>query len=179
MSLVDLLPRLHDLATDGAPLPDVSPLHGHSLIPLLGNGSAEWDHPVISEYTGEGTCAPVRMVRRGQFKYIYTHGHPVQLFDLQSGPLELEDLAASAAHGELCSELHTILMGGWDPVDVNDRARANQAERHFINQATGGEPYWAYVARPGDGERFVRNASAVGTKAIARFPFVDAVPFEN
>jgi choline-sulfatase len=179
MSLVDLLPTLHDLATDGAPLPDVSPLHGHSLTPLFGDNVDGWDYPVISEYTGEGTCAPVRMVRRGQYKYIYTHGHPAQLFDLENDPLELNDLGASATHVELRSDLHTILMEDWDPVDVNDRARANQAERHFINLATGGDPYWAFEARPGDGERFVRNASAVGTKAKARFPFVDAVPFEN
>ena len=157
----------------------MSPLYGHSVTPLLGNGAGEWDDPVISEYTGEGACVPVRMPLCCQFKYVYTHGHPVQLFDPQSEPLELEDLGASVAHGELRTELHTILMDGWDPVDVNGRTCASQAERYFLNQATAGELYWAYVARPGDGERFVRNASAVGTKAKARFPFVDAVLFEN
>ena len=44
---------------------------------------------------------------------------------------------------------------------------------------TGGEPTWAYVVRAGDDERYVRNASAVATKAAARYPFVEPTPFER
>ncbi len=179
MSLVDLLPTLYDVGSDGAEPPQISPLHGNSLSGLLGAGTADWDHPVISEYTGEGTCAPCRMVRQGPLKYVYTHGHSPQLFDLDNDPLELRDLSDEPAHDVDRKRLHAILMDDWDPEDVNARARANQAERHFINTATGGEPHWAFEARQGDGERYVRNASAVGAKAKARLPYVEPVPFDG
>jgi choline-sulfatase len=118
-------------------------------------------------------------VRDGDYKYIYTHSDPPQLFNLGDDPLELNDLSADTAQSERCTALHALLMDGWGPEDVNACARANQAERHFINSITDGEPHWAYEARHGDGERYVRNASAVGTKAKARYPFVNSVPFEN
>ena len=47
------------------------------------------------------------------------------------------------------------------------------------SRATGGEPYWAYKVREGDDRRFVRNAGAAPTKAKARFPYVEPVPFEQ
>jgi choline-sulfatase len=179
MSLVDLLPTVHDLATDGAPLPEVTPLDGHSLMSLATDNSADWGHDVISEYTGEGTCAPVRMVRSAQHKLIYTHGHPTQLFDLNADPLELSDVATDPAYADIHARLLARILDGWDPIDIDARARLNQSQRHFINRATDGDPSWAFEARHGDKDRFVRNASAVATKAKARYPFVEAVPFED
>ena len=49
----------------------------------------------------------------------------------------------------------------------------------FVQRATGGEPYWAYKVREEDDRRFVRNAGAAPTKAKARFPYVEPVPFEQ
>ncbi|NKC13812.1 MAG: choline-sulfatase [Gammaproteobacteria bacterium] len=180
VSLVDLLPTLHDLATDAAPLPEVAPLDGHSLAPLLGTAAVKhrWEHPVISEYTGEGTCSPCRMIRRGALKCIYTHGHPLQLFDLANDPLELDDKANAPAYAGRRDTLAAQLLDGWDAQDVEARARANQAQRHFIQKVTGGAPTWAFEARPGDTERYVRNASAVATKGKARLPYVPPTPFE-
>ena len=71
------------------------------------------------------------------------------------------------------------IMDGWDPVAVNVACIQSQKERMFIQNATGGEPTWASVFRAGDDERYVRNASAVATKAAARYPFVEPTPFER
>jgi choline-sulfatase len=49
----------------------------------------------------------------------------------------------------------------------------------FVHETTGGEPNWAFRFRPDDSQRFVRNASAVGTKIKARYPFVEPTPFER
>ena len=134
---------------------------------------------MISEYTGEGVIAPCRMIRRDGFKYIYTHGHPPQLYDLDADPLELDNLAGQEATADLERQLRTALLDGWDPDEIHRRCLESQKERLFIQEATGGVPSWAYVSRGGDDQRYVRNASAVGTKAASRYPFVEPTPFER
>ncbi|MEZ5727169.1 MAG: choline-sulfatase [Burkholderiaceae bacterium] len=178
VSLLDLVPTLIEIAGDGKPPQAVAPLDGQSLVPLL-RGMAEDHAPIISEYTGEGVCAPCRMVRRGAYKYVYTHGHPPMMFDLASDPSELQDLAGRPRHADVEEELRALLLDGWDPDRINEQCLQSQRERLFIQEATGGQPNWAFRYRPDDGERFVRNASAIGTKLKARYPFVEPTPFER
>ena len=59
------------------------------------------------------------------------------------------------------------IIDGWDPDAVNVACLQSQKERMFIQNATGGEPPRAYVVWAGDDEHYVRNASAVATKAAA------------
>ena len=179
VSLVDLLPTLVDLGADGKPPEPPSPLDGRSLVPLLKGHEDGWDDTVISEYTGEGTCAPCRMIRRGRYKYVYTHGYPGQLFDLENDPNELVDLAGGAAVRDVEETLRADVLGDWDPEDVARRARASQRARRFIQDVTGGEPTWAFKVRDDDDRRFVRKAGGVSTKGRARFPFVEPTPFER
>ena len=56
VSLVDILPTLVDLATDGTGVDYVTPIEGRSLSPHLA-GDAGHDE-VIGEYFGEGTDTP-------------------------------------------------------------------------------------------------------------------------
>ena len=179
VSLVDLLPTFMDLATDGNAPEPFSSLDGHSLTGLLAGDDKNWDNRVISEYTGEGVIAPCRMVRRDNYKYIYTHGHPPLMYDLAKDPLEVDNLAGRPEVAEAETGLAAEIMDGWDPDAVSAACIQSQKERMFIHKATGGEPNWAYVARVGDDQRYVRNASAVGTKAAARYPFVEPTPFEH
>lgn len=177
-SLVDLLPTFVSWAGRSAP-EDVSPLDGQDLNILIDGNADDWDNAVIVEYTGEGVSAPCRMVRRDSYKYIYTHGHPPQLYDLESDPLELTNLAGNAGTADIETRLHRELMQGYDPEDINQRCIQSQKERLFIHDATKGEPGWAYVNRTGDDARYIRNASAVGVKAKSRYPFVEPTPFER
>ena len=179
VSLVDLLPTLVDMATDGAPPEAVDPLDGNSLTGLLSGSGDGWTNQVVSEYTGEGIRAPCRMARRGRYKYMYTHGFPGMLYDVEADPLERENLVDRPDMAEVAREMHAAVLDGWDPEDVNERCLESQRRRHFIQRATGGEPYWAYKVRDGDDSRFVRNAGAAPTKALARFPYVEPVPFEQ
>lgn len=176
VSLVDLLPTLMEIATDGKGGTLVSPVDGQSLLRLLdGNGNRQ--NRVISEYTGEGVVAPCRMVRRDHFKLIYTHGHPDLLYDLDSDPLELENLAGDPAHQDTRNRLRSEILDGWDPERISARCIQSQKERLFIQETTQGDPNYAYRYRSGDQDRYIRNASAVGTKAKARYPFVEPTPF--
>ncbi len=176
-SLVDLLPTFVEWGS--GQLPEVvSPLDGHSLGGLLSGSDESWDNAVIVEYTGEGVAAPCRMIRRDNCKYIYTHRHPPLLYDLVEDPLELNNLAGTAAVNKIELDLHTELMTGWDPDDIHARCIQSQEERMFIHRATDGAPTWAHVSRIGDDARYVRNASAVGTKARSRYPYVELTPFD-
>lgn len=179
VSLLDLLPTFMDIATDGKQPEPASKLDGNSLTGLLGGATDGWDDTVISEYTGEGVNAPCRMIRRGQYKYIYTHGHPPLMYNLETDPQELSNLVGNPDHAEIEAELSSAILTDWDPEWILEQCLQTQKERLFIQEATGGEPSWAYRSREGDENRFVRNASAVGTKIKARYPFVEPTPFER
>ena len=179
VSLIDLIPTLRDIAADGSAPEPASPLDGQSMVGLLSGKAGGWNNAVISEYTGEGVIAPCRMVRRDDHKYIYTHGHPAMLFNTAKDPLELENLAGTSAAAKIEAELRSELLDGWDPDHIAAQCIQSQKERLFIQETTGGNPNWAFKFRPDDGERFVRNDSAVGTKIKARYPFVEPTPFER
>ena len=180
VSLVDLLPTFLDFASDGQPPELAVPSDGYSLTQLLRNGE-DTDRPnqVISEYTGEGTCASCRMVRRGAYKYVYTHGHPAMLFDMEQDPLELNNLAGDPATAAIEEELQATVLKDWDPEAVTAKIMTSQKKRLFVKKAMAGSPTWAYESRPGDDMRFVRNEGAIQTKAKARFPYVAPITPER
>jgi choline-sulfatase len=179
VSLADMVPTLIDLASDGKPTEPVNPFDGASLTGLLSGNAQGWSNEVVSEYTGEGIKAPCRMLRRGRYKYMYTHGFPGMLYDLESDPHELSNLVDEPAFAAVAKQMLDGVLDGWDPEEVNARCLESQRRRRFVHGATGGVPYWAYEARPEDKDRFVRNAGAAPTKAKARFPYVEPTPFEQ
>ena len=176
-SLVDLLPTFVDIAGNGNGTSEpVSNLDGNSLLPLM-SGNMNWNNRVISEYTGEGVNAPCRMIRRDNVKLIYTHGHPMLMYDLDADPDELTNLFDDPDYSETATDLERELLDGWDPESIKNACIQSQRERNVINNATGGDPNWAFCVRSDDKHRYVRNASAVGTKAKARYPYVKPTPF--
>lgn len=185
-SLVDLLPTFLDVAASGG-APRIEPtdaLDGASLLPTLQGDDEDAARDVLAEYSSEGVVAPSRMVRRGDYKYVYTRGLPSLLFDLQRDPQELRNLAGSAAHADIEAALHARLLADWDPEDIHARILASQKRRLFLRQlsiARKSFPDWTYEARAGDRDRFVRPASAlgaVGAKPRMRYPFVQPTPPE-
>ena len=92
-SLIDLLPTFIDIGSKGQQKPNTEYLFGSSLIPEISSNKSNPAGLAISDYFHIGPCVPTRMVRRGDFKLIYTHGHPHLLFDLKNDPKELNNLA--------------------------------------------------------------------------------------
>ena len=173
-SLVDVLPTLVDAAGG-----TVDAEHdGSSLLPLLRGEAADWPDTAICDYSGIGPCTPTRMVRRGSFKLIYTHGHPHQLFDLGTDPNELTNLAGDSAHAATLEELLAICMDGWDPEAIDREIRASQRRRKVLKEV--GSPNWSWRARRGDEDRYVRTGGPQGgvdgTKNRLRLPRVDPAP---
>lgn len=67
-------------------------MDGLSLLPHLLGKSGGHD-TVFAEYAGEGTVAPMMMIRRGPWKYITCPADPDQLYNLRNDPKELINLA--------------------------------------------------------------------------------------
>lgn len=98
---------------------------------------------------------------------------------MDADPLEMNNLVGNADVADIEAKLHAELMNGWNPDDIAAQCIQSQKERLFIHGATKGIPTWAYVSRSGDDLKYVRNDSAVGTKARARYPYVEPTPFER
>ncbi|OQE83791.1 hypothetical protein PENNAL_c0030G11518 [Penicillium nalgiovense] len=92
VSTMDLLPTFAELA--GAKLISELPLDGVSLVPYLTGGEGLRTDTVYGEYMGEGTQAPLMMIRRGRWKFIYSTIDPPMLYDLVNDPEERTNLAA-------------------------------------------------------------------------------------
>ena len=80
---------------------------------------------------------------------------------------------------EVERHLFDLSLENWNPEEISQNCINSQKERLFIQESTGGKPHWAFRIQPNDNERFIRNASAVGTKIKARYPFVEPTPIEN
>lgn len=94
VSALDILPTLVDLVNGS--LDKRLSIDGHSLVPYLhGFGGTDTDDTVYGEYAGEGTIAPLMMIRRGPWKFVTCPVDPPQLFNLHRDPQELHNLATS------------------------------------------------------------------------------------
>jgi choline-sulfatase len=185
VSLVDLFPTILEFAQED--LASVAnSLDGHSLVPLMNNNSHEWSNLAISEYTDMGVCAPCRMVRLDNFKYIYTHGHPAQLYDLDVDSLELNNLSGNASFRGIEENLKSLTLKDWDPVMLEKEILRSQAERKIVNDAAKKSrkyPNWSFEADRKDTHRYVRGSGdqegTVAVKGRARYPYVDPSKPDN
>ena len=91
-------------------------------IPLQDVSDQDDERVVFSEYHGHGTRAGSFMVRQGSWKLIHHFAAEDQLFDLQSDPHELSNVASSEP--ERMYALMSVLRGICDPNQVQDAAEA-------------------------------------------------------
>jgi len=181
VSLVDLLPTLMDFACDGNPPAPVGPLDGKSLVSLMHNEKSDAENFIISEYSSEGVCAASRMIRKGSWKYIYTYGLPPMLFDLESDPAELKNLAGEVAFSQIQLLLHDQLTSDWNPESINLKILNSQRERLFLSDLSSripNSPNWTYQPFVDESKRFIRGSGSAGpttVKSLSRFPYVAPV----
>lgn len=106
---IDLAPTM--LAIAGIPVPEA--MHGRSLLPLVSGEPVEWrDGFVYEAPTPALGSQPIMAVRTARWKLIRTYdaGNPAkvafeELYDLQSDPAEMRNLAADPAHATRLDEL--------------------------------------------------------------------------
>ena len=129
VSSLDILPTLVELAN--GTLDTRLPMDGNSLVPYLhGYGGSD---SVYGEYAGEGTIAPLMMIRRGPWKFVTCPVDPPQLFNLEQDPKELSNLATSAQPNvqEIFLAFVKEANARWDFKGIHERVLRSQRERRL------------------------------------------------
>jgi choline-sulfatase len=180
-SLVDLLPTLLDLATDGQPPALADRIDGRSLSPLLHGADPAWADEALIEFTGEGVHAPALILRQGHYKYVYCEGDPGMMFDLKSDPSELRNLCQDPAHQALAQRFVADIEKRFEPARIKQEVLASQRRRLFLHTTLvkGKHTPWDFEVNKDASKQYVRSVgstSTTATKAKARYPFVPSVP---
>jgi len=169
VSLVDILPTLLDLAQTAPVL--AAPIAGRSLLPHL-NGAPGPDG-VVGEYLAEGAISPLVMLRQGQWKFIHCPADPDQLYDLETDPEELNNLATDSGHAAVVADFKAQVADRWNLQRLHEQVLASQRRRRLVDQALGQGRYqaWDYQPLRDASQLYMRNTMKLDDlEARARFP---------
>jgi choline-sulfatase len=157
-SLLDLLPTLLDLGRPQGGGIATTEHEGMSLVPAL-HGGALPERTVLGEYLGEGALAPVLMIRRGPWKFIWSEPDPPMLFDLERDPDELENLAAAPGQASTALEFVAELRRLWEPARLHDDVLKSQRARRLAFDAltTGRHTAWDFQPQRDAARQYARN----------------------
>jgi choline-sulfatase len=125
VSLVDCFPTILE-CVGAEPAPEDRELPGTSLWQVAREGG---DRTAFSEYHALHSRNAVYLVRHGRYKYIRYVGEPPQLFDLESDPDELRDLALLPEYAAIAVQFEGRLRAIVDPERVDARAKEDQHRR--------------------------------------------------
>lgn len=185
VSTLDILPTLVDLASTKL-IPSL-PMDGLSLLPHLQN--REGHDTVFAEYCGEGTVAPMMMIRRGAWKYITCPADADQLYNLSKDPLELINLASPKSQAQNNAEAESVLAAfqaearaKWDFEKITADVMQSQRQRRLVWSAlrTGKFTSWDYNPSDDGREKYIRSHVPLDDLELrARFPPVDTYGHET
>ncbi|UIK06437.1 choline-sulfatase [Neorhizobium galegae] len=156
VSNLDVTPTLCDLA--GISMDEIKPwTDGESLKPMM-EGTARTS-PVLMEYAAEGSHAPLVAIRAGKWKYIHCLLDPDQLFDLDSDPKELNNLADDPDFAEVVALFRRQREERWDMGAFDAAVRESQARRWVVYEALRNGAYYPWDHQPLQkaSERYMRN----------------------
>jgi choline-sulfatase len=171
VSLLDVLPTLVDLAGGDVDAVAAS-CDGRSLLPLA-TGQPDPARVVFAAYAGEGSVAPMVMVREKRFKLNVCPADPPQLFDLENDPHELSNLAGDPAFAADLDRLTAMVEDRFDLARFDADVRASQARRALVYEALRNGHYYPWDFQPLQqaSERYMRNHMDLNVlEAEARFP---------
>ena len=135
---------------------------------------------MFAEYCGEGTIAPLMMIRRGVWKYVTSPADADHLFNLRSDPLELTNLALEAhCVGDIPAVLAAFKaesVAKWDFPSITKDVLASQRQRRFVWGAlkTGKFTSWDFNPIDDGREKYIRSHLPLDDLELkARYPAVD------
>ncbi len=170
VSTLDVLPTLAELV--GIDLGDIlSWTDGESLVDVAAGRRKRG--PVPMEYAAEGSIAPMVALRDGRFKLTLCEQDQAQLFDLESDPHELKNLAADPGHAAVLQAMQAAARKRWDLARFDAEVRASQARRHVVYEALRNGAYhpWDHQPVQHASERYMRNHMDLNVLEEAqRFP---------
>ncbi len=116
ISLIDMMPTFADLINGKTP----ETAQGISLADVFINGTEIKDRVVYSEFRGGdykllpgAQNVPSRMMVKGDFKFIYTHGIIDQLYNMKEDPDEINNLIFSKDHKEIYQKMYLQTLADW------------------------------------------------------------------
>ena len=171
VSLVDIRPTLAQLAGQEEMSDSWEKLDGQSLVPSAEGGDE--DRTVYSEILSEGAIAPIMMIRRGKYKYIFSSPDPQQLFDLEADPREMSNLADRPEFKTLRQEFQDEVHSHWDVEALHQQVLANQHRRRSIDHALRQGQYtpWDFQPRDDGSRKYMRNHLDLNVlEKSARYP---------
>jgi choline-sulfatase len=181
VSTLDILPTLVDLVH--AKLWPGLPMDGHSLLPHL-EGRPGGSDTVFAEYCGEGTIAPMMMIRRGAWKFNICPADRPQMFNLKTDPKELVNLAdLPVKHPLVTAEVNEVLRNflieadkKWNFQAITNAVLLSQRQRRLVWSALrkGTFTSWDYNPIDDGREKYIRSHIPLDDLELrARFPPVD------
>ena len=177
VSLVDILPTLVELGHEGAPPAPAPDIDGRSLVSHL-DGSGGHDE-VLGEYLAEGAIAPIVMIRRGRYKFVFSPPDPDQLFDLAADPDELSNLSEMPEHQKMRAGFRDEVARRWDLPALDRAVRESQSRRRLVASAlaVGKLSSWDYQPPRDASHEYIRSHLELDLlEARARFPAVRRAP---
>jgi len=175
-SLVDLLPTFMGIATDADWSSDMDDLDGCDLVPMItGAKSFDTERPIYAEYLAESTTAPIFMIRRGRYKYISYVADPELLFDVESDPDELFNLAIRPEHADLVTQFQSEVDEKWDSDELTKLIRLSQRRRRLVMSGYehGEKPRWNHDENPSDEVIWYRGDKGYNDWAFDYLPVLD------
>ncbi len=173
VSLVDLVPTIMSLATQGTWSSPTEALDGTDATAFIGQPAA--DRAIVSEYFSEAADGPMIMIRRGAHKYIYGAADPEQLYDLEQDPRELTNLAPDPAQADRLAAFRADKAGLWDEDWLTRDIVRSQKRRRFVHavlkkgRPVGGADKWDF----GEDAGWFRGETGYNDWAFAHLPARD------
>jgi choline-sulfatase len=152
-TLMDIAPTLMDFAgLDPAPQFD-----GATLVPFVSRPDP--GRTVVGEYLGEGAVAPIFMIRRDRWKFVWSASDPPQLYDLDTDPSELSNLAGDREHADRVEAFTAEVHDRWDVARIDREVRATQRARADVDRALRQGRFRAWDFQPvvDASEQYMRN----------------------
>lgn len=111
-SHVDLVKTIVEIGGGSTP----NDWNGHSMLSWLDNDKAKWKDFSLTEYYAHNIASGYIMVRTGEWKYTFhnrmdeSHGPERELYNLNSDPHELNNLASKPEHAKRIADMHKMML---------------------------------------------------------------------
>lgn len=171
-SLVDLLPTFMGLASGTPWQSDTEALEGVDLTRYLDREAGPPERAVFAEYLAEATPVPIFMVRQGRYKLISSSHDGNILYDIETDPLERNNIAGTADHAQAEDRLMAIVREKWNERQLMEDILLSQARRLFVREATkiGIQTRWNHDEEPGDKVLWYRGQGSYNDWAFSYLP---------
>ena len=102
------------------------------------------------------------MLRKGRYKITVVEHDPPQIFDMQTDPDELSNLAEDPAHAALSAQLQAEVHRRWDLDRLKREVLSSQRRRRFVYKALtiGQVAPWDYQPWEDASKRYYRGTNS-------------------